>query len=337
MEDFTFRLACADDKPAITKFMHAHWGQPHPLVELPQQFDYYYKSKDGSLRFALAYSGKTLAAIAGYIPANSGAKPDVWVSIWVADPAVRGAGLELMQAMPKLLGCRTLCCNNIRPKTRAFYHFLCYQTGQMQHWYRLAEKAECKIAQGCKAETAKPKGGAKLTLLKTPGELKNSGFKPPEAANPLKDEEYIIKRYFNYPGWQYRLYAAEIAGRKNASALVALRLADVTEENGEKIGTVLRVVDYIGEADFFAQLGTALNALLKESDAEYMDCYCAGLPEKAFEEAGFTMRIEGGEEVIPHYLDPISRENIEYYYFTNNSENFTMFRADGDQDRPNGM
>ena len=51
--------------------------------------------------------------------------------------------------------------------------------------------------------------------------------------------------------------------------------------------------------------------------------------------AGFTERVEGDGCIIPNYLTPPVHENTEYYYFTNKPENFVLFKADGDQDRPN--
>ena len=46
-------------------------------------------------------------------------------------------------------------------------------------------------------------------------------------------------------------------------------------------------------------------------------------------------REPGDGVVIPNYLTPPLLENTEYYYFTNEPEHFVIFRADGDQDRPN--
>ena len=45
--------------------------------------------------------------------------------------------------------------------------------------------------------------------------------------------------------------------------------------------------------------------------------------------------VEGDGCIIPNYLTPPVHENTEYYYFTNKPENFVLFKADGDQDRPN--
>ena len=39
--------------------------------------------------------------------------------------------------------------------------------------------------------------------------------------------------------------------------------------------------------------------------------------------------------ILLMYVTPPVHENTEYYYFTNKPESFVLFKADGDQDRPN--
>ena len=56
------------------------------------------------------------------------------------------------------------------------------------------------------------------------------------------------------------------------------------------------------------------------------------LPLRVFD---ITERTETSKAVIPNYLTPPLYENTEYYYFTNTSDHFVLFKADGDQDRPN--
>ena len=91
---------------------------------------------------------------------------------------------------------------------------------------------------------------------------------------------------------------------------------------------VVRLVDFIGEDAVLPRLGGALDAILNR-------CYNAGIPAEVWQAAGFTERLEGDGSVIPNYLTPPLLENTEYYYFTNKPENFVLFKADGDQDRPN--
>ena len=99
--------------------------------------------------------------------------------------------------------------------------------------------------------------------------------------------------------------------------------------------TVLRLVDYWGSEEDFAKVGGTIDALLQQYDAEYCDMYCTGLSEDSVNAGGFTLRERGSETVIPNYLNPPVDFNTDYFYFTSDAQGFRMFKADGDQDRPN--
>ena len=329
MSGYCFRLATMADTAAIKNFMRVHWGQPHPLMALPDFFDYYYKGEDVRLHFALCEEDGKLAAIAGYIPASQQPCPDIWVSIWVADKAAQGSGLELMAAMPRLCGCRTVACNNIRPETRPFYHFLGYQTGRMGHFYRLANRPNYRLAQIAKKDIPAVSGNARLQLLKDAESVRQSGFVPPQNANPYKDLWYITRRYFAYPRQSYQVYGVLLPEQSTPAALLCTRTIPVAETN------VLRIADYIGPTAVLPKAGGAIDALLHAQNAEYADLYCAGLPPALLRQVGFVEREEGSPNIIPNYLSPPMPENTDYYYFTSNPAGFTLFKADGDQDRPN--
>lgn len=323
------RLATRADAAAIVDFMNTHWETRHPLVNLPDFFEYYYAGGGDTLHFALAETeAGHLAAIAGYIPANREATPDVWISIWVADKAARGCGLELMAALPGLVGCRTLACNNIRPATRPFYEFLGYTTGRVGHFYRLAKRDTYRVARPAQRDILPVGGNLRLQRLETPKTLRQSGFVPPQA-NPYKDIWYITRRYYAYPRQHYDVWGATAPEGGAVKALLVTRTVPV-------LGThVVRIADYIGETALLPRLGTAIQALLDAEGAEYIDFYCAGIDAKLLAAAGFSERKEGDGTVLPNYLTPPLFENTEYYYFTNSPGGFVLCRADGDQDRPN--
>lgn len=328
MNEYTFRLAYASDHAAIVAFMREHWDSRHPLIELPDFFEYYYRRPDGGLSFALCFCGRRLAALAGLVPASAAEHPDLWVSLWVADPAAKGSGLELMEAIPALTGCRTLACNNIRPETMPFYRFLGYETGRVGHFYRLAEQPEYKLARVVEKHIPPAGGAGELRLLPSPEALAGCGFVPPETANPYKDLWYLTRRFFHYPRQQYQLYACALPGAAAPAALLAARLIPT-------MGTaVLRIADYIGEAALLPQFGAAISRLMAAQGAEYADLYCAGIPPDTLRAAGFAQRLEQDANIIPNYLTPPLYENTDFYYFTSNPAGFTLFKADGDQDRP---
>lgn len=329
MDTYTFGLAKLADETRIKNFMQKHWGAPHPLVQCQNFFNFYYKTHKNRLNFALCEKEGELAAIAGYIPANSGKNPDAWVSIWLADKAQKGSGIELMDAMPKLLPFKSLACNNIKPKTRPFYHFLGYKTGKMGHFYRLADKPKYSLAVVIKKDIPPVFGGAELLPIKNGQALWQSGFVPPQNANPCKDMWYILRRYFAYPGQTYTVHALVVPGQSAPCGLLCTR----TINAGGVF--VLRIADYIGNAEMLPKAGVAIAQLMQKENAEYADFYCAGIDPNLLRQAGFAERQECSENIIPNYLNPPLIENTDYYYFTNNAAGFAMFKADGDQDRPN--
>jgi hypothetical protein len=71
-----------------------------------------------------------------------------------------------------------------------------------------------------------------------------------------------------------------------------------------------------------------------ETKSEYIDFYCAGLNEELVEAAGFSRVNES--VIIPNYFEPLVKSNSTISYFTDskNIDNFRMYKADGDQDRP---
>lgn len=336
----TFRLAEYPEREAILTFINDHFDWKLPLVNRPEWFEYYYCGR--RLQFALAERDGRMVAVAGYILANSSSKPDIWVSVWVAAKGENGVGLELMDALPRLTGARVVACNNIRANTCVFYRFLGWTAQRLPHYYRLADKACAAAYRLCRPavpEGADPAayrpvrlpagGNLVLDRVSSPGRLCGLGL-PPTDHTPRKDLGYLCRRYFAFPHVEYDVWSAHEAGRL-LCYLVTRTVA--SGENGEI--PVLRIVDFIGADAVLPRLGTAIDRLLQASGAEYADCYCAGIPAQVFAAAGFSERREGDGTVIPNYLTPPLRENTEYYYFTNRPEGFVLFKADGDQDRPN--
>lgn len=331
MSGVVFRLARPEEQQRVLDFVNANFDWRLPLVNRPEWFRFYYESGDG-LQFAVAQEGDEWLAVAGYIRANRSPSPDIWVSVWVARKGRNGVGLELMDALPRLTGARVVACNNIRPKTMAFYRFLGWEAGRVGHFFRLADRKEYRLASpGPDAARLPVEGDLTLDPVHSVTRLQGMGM-PPSSHTPRKDIWYMTRRYFNFDHYRYEVWCATERGK--LLAYLVTRLADVRLQDGSSV-RVLRVVDFVGEDAVLARLGAALDRLLTESGAEYLDCYCAGIPAGTMARAGLSERREGDGTTIPNYLDPPVRENTEYYYFTSQPKDFVLFRADGDQDRPN--
>lgn len=329
MSVYRFRLAALCDKPAIVAFMNTHWGSKHPLVNLPDYFTYYYQDGDETrnrLNFALCLGeDDAICALCGFIKSCENGE-HIWISIWCADKKAKGAGLELMSKMPQLTGAKLLSCNNIRPNTIPFYEFLGYTGARMRHWYRLGEQREYKVASPRCTDRLAVFGDGYLARFETAGQME-AAFCPPEFAKPYKDHWYLSRRYFAYPRQSYLVYGGYLDGI--CRLLFCLRRVEVAGR------TVLRLCDVVGRTALLPQFGAALDALIADENAEYLDCYCYGAADESMTGAGFTERTQDDETIIPHYLTPPLYENVEFYLFTSDPAGFVMFRADGDQDRPN--
>ena len=69
-------------------------------------------------------------------------------------------------------------------------------------------------------------------------------------------------------------------------------------------------------------MGPGIARLMEEADAEYAECYCAGVPAAEMAAAGFAERDEACPNIIPNYLTPPLYENTEYCYFTSDPDGF---------------
>ena len=319
------RLARPDEAQKVVDFINANFDWRLPLVNREEYFNFYYKSGE-QLQFALAEAEGALVAVAGYIRASNAPDADIWVSVWVAAKGHNGVGLELMDALPTLTGAQVVACNNIRPKTMAFYRFLGWYADRVGHFYRLAGLPEYRLARVTDAPVLPAGGDLTLEPVKSPEALAALGM-PASPHTPRKDVWYMQRRYFAFPHLTYSVYAAKAGG--HLLAYLVCRVVD----SGQ--GKALRIADFVGDTSLLPRLGAAINGLLKQSGAEYAECYCAGVDPAVMAAAGFSERKEGDANILPNYLQPPLFENTEYYYFTSDPDRFVLFKADGDQDRPN--
>ncbi len=311
------------EKEIIIDFLNEHWGTRHPLVNNEDLFRYYYVDGDMTNFYYLESDGE-IAAVCGYIKCSEDADSDIWISIWCAKKGKNGLGLALMGKMQELTGAKVMSCNNIRKNTMAFYTFLGYHPDKMDHYYRLRDVEEYKMAVvNSKNIPLCDTPSTQLVRFENIEEVKKH-FNNFENSSPKKDYWYVDKRYFKYPHYEYNVYGVF----KNAvcDSLVVFRVNESDE------GFVLRLVDFIGKPENIADLNGHIDVLMEQYDCEFCDMYCFGVDG---EKAGFVLRDEQDENIIPNYLNTLLQQNIDYYFFTSNTDKFMMFKADGDQDRKN--
>ncbi|MEH7504134.1 hypothetical protein V7152_19330, partial [Neobacillus drentensis] len=143
-----------------------------------------------------------------------------------------------------------------------------------------------------------------------------------------KDQNYIKKRYFEHPFYQYQVFGI---GKEDATTSLL-----ITREISINHSKVLRIIDFIGAEEDIAGIGLELQKILKANDYEYIDFYQYGISEDVLNTAGFVKREKKDENIIPNYFEPFEKKNVDIHFSTNVNENkYYIFKGDGDQDRPN--
>lgn len=330
-EYYDIRLAKVEDIEDIMNFIKVQWGENHILGNNRDFFEYEHVI-DGHVTFLIARSklDGELHSILGYIPASKDKEHlDVWTGIWkTKDGAMTFLGMELMRRIQPVLNARTLAGVGDNPNTtiRLNRYFLNSYTDKMKHFYKLSKNEEFKIAN-IKNLVYKKSSDYQKTSIKhitNCDDLYEYDCLNNTESIPYKDVWYVRRRYFDHPINKYIVYG--LSGKQDAEAILVLR----EQRYGDS--KILRVIDYIGNQELMAGLGSFFDMQLQTY--EYIDFYTLGFNDVFLQQAGFNLRDEDDENIIPNYFYPFERRNVDIWVDSTNP-NMIFVKGDGDQDRPN--
>ena len=333
-EKYIFKIADMEELDDIMGFIREYWNKDHILANDKDFFLYEFQNGD-KLNYFLARSKETNAieAIMGFYPYEKEMKPKESCfsgGILKVYPkcAVPMLGVEMLRRIYALMQQKAYIGNGANPvtalplETRVLRH----HGGRHRHFYILDKRDEYKIAKIVKQPQI-------MSSFSTPQKplmeyqnvqemyqvFDDAAFKE---RIPYKDAWYVQKRYFSHSIYHYQMF-----GIGTKTVLVGREV----NQNGAK---VFRLVDILGDVTEIRYAGAALRELIEHIGYEYIDLYEHGVPEDALKEAGFVERTENDSNIIPNYFEPFVQKNIEIYYHTD-AEDAVIFKADGDQDRPN--
>jgi len=330
------RQAIYSDIDKIMQFIDTFWKKGHILAVDREFFEYQYYV-NGEVNFIISEDDNcNIEAIMGFIRySKSKINGDVINALWKVKPKVAKPmlGLQLLEHILKNKDNRLVASPGINPNTIPIYRYFKYYTDKMMHYYRL--NSECKDFRISKIYDNQildfdSKIQKNLKQIKNVSDLhKYFSFEKYEKQKPkpFKEMWYIERRYFNHPYYQYRVYGIETDSFQKCDTIIVLRKVI---ENGS---ACLRLVDIIGDFSQLKNSTQGLDIIMKKENCEYIDIYCAGLESSLFYEAGYINRYETNN-IIPNYFEPYLQQNIDIWYFTNDTE-VILFKGDGDQDRPN--
>lgn len=336
---YDYRFATIDDVDNIMKFINDEWKKNHILARDKELFLWQYgRSEYGdydSINIVLMTDkNKNILGMIGYIP-YSNDMDNLHISTAITKVksgiTIPMVGIELMKRQVKLVGERANFGSGANHETivpifeKVFHH----KTGIMQQYYMCnPQLSEYHIAKVRRPEFIDyDRSGNQLIEYTEFNDVENVyDFERQFDRMSFKSKQFIKKRYFEHPIYHYKKW--KIADAKNhITGLLFGREINIGQSS------VLRLIDFRGDLNELGKLGEALHLLMRNGGYEYIEMMVSDLPNELMRQSGFSLLDPDSDTVIPNYFEPFVQENIKNYYQTN--QDIVIFKADGDQDRPN--
>ena len=275
---------------------------------------------------------KNIQGMLGFISYDNNGERDIATSMWKANQGTGFLGIKLLMFTQKNEPHRTLFSPGINVRTSGrIYNRMGITLGKMNQWYRLHKQSQyvvARIVDGNIPEILQHEKACLIRYNKIEDLLADFNFDlyVLKKTVPYKSLEYLKRRYFNHPSYNYLIYGVKADG-KETSAVIVIKIQECDELR------VLRFIDCIGDLSAIMYISTCLDNLLEKTNSEYIDMYEKGLDEKMLKFAGWT-KLDETENIIPNYFTPYEQRNVEIHYCTTD-DNIVLFKGDGDQDRPN--
>lgn len=334
---YTIRLCKFDEYEKLVEFFRKYWSEKHVFCRNKEIFEFQHgcgASRDGAFDFIVAVHNDTgeIHAVLGYISSSrydggDVKKPNaVYGALWkvredIQNKEIRKLGLGVLYYLLKMFPDSAYITLGLSRFSQQIYDALHFNFGLMNHYYIAARHTiDFRIAS---APVVNPKSRCSDDYYMRFLDVIPDGFD--SFYYPGKNANYIAKRYMEHPFYKYKL-----AGIYRQEELLTVWVIREAMANGRKC---LRIVDVVGDIRRVQNLEGNIHTLLKECDAEYIDCYNYGIDEEVFFGIGFY-KVEG-DTIIPDYFEPFEKKNIDIHYAFLSKKPVVIFKGDGDQDRPN--
>ncbi len=340
------RFAVADDRAALEEFIHDHWSASHIFVHHPEVFEWQHLQDDGRFNMVVAEEvaedRSAVLGILGFIPFGhfgSGlGDRDIMLAIWKVkdEGAPPGLGLRLLKYLDRELSPDLIGAIGISDIVRPLYRLLKYELGSLTQaviFHPELTPESSRVASGVPTESCGPAPTPDRSVrLVRFDEIDEPTINRLGAASiPTKNVNYVRRRFVEHPWYRYEIRGVEVDG-----AIEALCIWRVVSAAGTQ---VLRIVDIVGEVDWLASAGVALQAEVVAADAEYLDLMVWGIPDEVLATGGFTISDGDSDLIVPNYFAPFERRHIRVDLAVisrgDRGVPLRLYRADSDQDRPN--
>ena len=320
------------------KFISEHWSPDHILAKDIKFMKWQHQEKKNIYNFIIAKENKKIIGCHGFISHSQFSKKlisnnTVWMVNWFAIKGTPNPGLDLIffpQNKLKFNRIGTIGCNK---KAKILYKKMGFKVGNMNHYFIINPKINSfKIIDkptNFNKISIKDSSDKKIKHLKGKLKLKIFGSDIDGLIEKYgKDEAYFQNRYISHPHYKYKIYL--IYHSVNVMGFFVTRICKYKKRKA------LRIVDFFGHEEALIGVNSALQRLIVEINAEYVDFYEYGIKESIMLRSGLTKNNFKNNITIPNYFEPFVKKNINLGWAikSKNTKVIHMFKGDCDQDRP---
>lgn len=322
-----------EDLPALRAFIDQHWRKDHILAREQAVLDWYYGTGQGA-NFLLAKRDGEIFAVLGYIDADRfypqpPAQSELWLALWKVrdDAAVPGLGLRLILELKKRYPQRPIAVLGLSKAASKIYKLLRYQVKTLDQLFIHNRQLNSGLLRGCLPIYCCQTFLGDVRLVDDVAQLRVDAGQISDCRQ--RGVDYFIHRYLRNPFNRYQLFRIELDGA------LCYAIGRVMSANG---GSALRLVDIYGQLPLLGQALGWFEQHLQRQGLEYMDLYLCSEQSAQLQASGFINRADcAGDVIVPNYFEPFVAQNVDLECAMENGFTGPVFKADGDQERPNQL
>lgn len=318
----------------LVDFLREYWKSDHSLVKSKQLMDFQHLDGDIYTFYAAIEDGR-IYSLQGFIKSSLydeslSEEPDCWGAIWKTIPDTKKGELGLLtrEAIYESEMKCSMCGIALSAISKKINKLTGNTMGYM-HQYYIAnrEMSDFKIC-------VKPQVDYVIHTVSDGWHIEQNihldkAAEPQSIYRPKKTLEYFKNKYLYHPIYKYIFWG--IYHKEELVSIWAVRRLIVGHTS------VFRVCDVLGRIDNIPDLTEPLQAILKTESCEYVDFLNYGIKSEVFKTMGFReLNFDETDTIIPTYFEPFEQKNVKLdVAYKAKYEEYVVFKADGDQDRPN--
>lgn len=324
------RQANLTDTKAIMQFIDEYWRKDHILAKHEKFFLYEFQ-KDNMLNIIIALENNNIVGFLGYFYYNTSSSPHMAGSIWKTHPEASDQllGVKIRSYFQKNIKHQFFATPGPGLHMKPVYKMLRMNWYQMDQYYIANDKIkEYKLISNPQFGDIKNIPNSELSFHKAKDLNDIKSFQFDQEVVPTKDLQYIQKRFFNHPVYEYIIYYI-----KNNDTIENIIVTRVCEYQNNK---ACRIVDLHGPISNMQTIVLFLYKLAIDKNYEYIDFISNGYDQEMMLNAGFSkVDFETNHTIVPNYFEPFVQSNVPVYCVCDKTDKtYRQHKADGDMDRP---